>query len=186
MSVNRIATRYAKSLLDLAVEQNVLEVVKSDIETFVKMVENRDLYLLLKSPIINATKKESVFEVLFGARFNKLTNAFFNIVLRKGRETYLPEIGREFVTQYKKLIGLTTVTLTTATPVDAGNLSDIKTSLLASEETAKDVEIITKTNPDIIGGFVLQIGDKLYDNSIAYKLKQIRKSVDNKDYIKEF
>lgn len=76
MSVNRIATRYAKSLLDLAVEQNVLEAVKSDIETFVKMVENRDLYLLLKSPIINATKKESVFEVLFGARFNKLTNAF--------------------------------------------------------------------------------------------------------------
>ena len=84
------------------------------------------------------------------------------------------------------IIGLTTVTLTTATPVDAGNLSDIKTRLLASEETAKDVEIITKTNPDIIGGFVLQIGDKLYDNSIAYKLKQIRKSVDNKDYIKEF
>ena len=179
MSANRIATRYAKSLLDLAVEQNVLEAVKSDIETFVKMVENRDLYLLLKSPIINATKKESVFEVLFGARFNKLTNAFFNIVLKKGREMYLPEIGREFVTQYKKLIGLTTVTLTTATPVDAGNLSDIKTRLLASEETAK-------TNPDIIGGFVLQIGDKLYDNSIAYKIKQIRKNVDNKDYIKEF
>ena len=67
MSANRIATRYAKSLLDLAVEQNVLEAVKSDIETFVKMVENRDLYLLLKSPIINATKKESVFEVLLGA-----------------------------------------------------------------------------------------------------------------------
>jgi F-type H+-transporting ATPase subunit delta len=186
MSVNRIATRYAKSLLDLAVEQNVLEAVKSDIESFVKMVENRDLYLLLKSPIINATKKESVFEALFGNRFNKLTNAFFNIVLRKGRETYLPEIGKEFITQYKKLIGLTTVTLTTATPVDAGNLADIKTRLLASKETANDVEIITVTDPEIIGGFVLQIGDKLYDNSIAFKLKQIRKSVSNKDYIKEF
>jgi len=185
MSVNRIATRYAKSLLDLAVESNVLEAVKGDVEAFTKMVENRDLLLLLKSPIINATKKQGVFDALFGSKFNKLTNAFFNIVLKKGREMYLPEIGKEFMTQYKKLIGLTTVTLTTATPVDAGNLADIKTRLLASNETAKDVEIITKTDPEIIGGFVLQIGDKLYDNSIAYKLKQIRKSVSNKDYIKE-
>lgn len=186
MSVNRIATRYAKSLLDLAVEQNVLDAVKNDIEAFVKMVENRDLLLLLKSPIINATKKENVFDALFGNKFNKLTNAFFNIVLKKGRETFLPEIGKEFLSQYKKLIGLTTVTLTTATPVDAANLDAIKTRLLASSETEKDVEIISKTNPEIIGGFVLQIGDKLYDNSIAYKLKQIRKTLSNKEYIKEF
>lgn len=47
MSVNRIATRYAKSLLDLAVENNVLDAVKGDVEAFIKMVENRDLYLLL-------------------------------------------------------------------------------------------------------------------------------------------
>lgn len=185
MSVNRIATRYAKSLLDLAVENNVLDAVKGDVEAFIKMVENRDLYLLLKSPIINATKKESVFNVLFGDKFNKLTNAFFTIVLKKGREMYLPEIGKEFMAQYKTLIGLTTVTLTTATPVDAANLASIRSRLLASSETQKDVEIITKTDPEIIGGFVLQIGDKLYDNSIAYKLKQIRKSVSNKDYIKE-
>ena len=78
------------------------------------------------------------------------------------------------------------MTLTTATPVDAGNLADFKTRLLASNETAKDVEIITKTDPEIIGGFVLQIGDKLYDNSIAYKLKQIQKACQIKTISKKF
>ncbi|MBK8701887.1 MAG: ATP synthase F1 subunit delta [Saprospiraceae bacterium] len=184
MSVNRIATRYAKSLLDLAVDQQVLDAVKGDVELFARMIENRDLYLLLKSPIINATKKESVFKVLFGDRFNKLTMAFFNIVLKKGREMYLPEIGKEFMAQYKQLIGLTTVTIVTATPMDAGNLAQIKSKLMSSNETAKDVELLTKVDANIIGGFVLEIGDKLFDNSIAHKLKQIRKSLSNKDFVK--
>ena len=186
MSVNRIATRYAKSLLDLAVEQDVLSTVNSDIASFIKMTENKDLYLLLKSPIINATKKEAIFKVLFGDKFNKLTNAFLTIVLKKGRETYLPEIAKEFINQYKVLIGLTTVKLTTATPMDAANLAEIKKRLISSSETAKDVEIITNVDKDIIGGFVIQIGDKLYDNSIAYKLKQIRQSVSNKEFVKAY
>ena len=77
MSVNRIATRYAKSLLDLAVESNVLEAVKGDVEAFTKMVENRDLLLLLKSPIINATKKQRRFDALLAASSTN-TNAFFS------------------------------------------------------------------------------------------------------------
>jgi F-type H+-transporting ATPase subunit delta len=184
MSINRIAGRYAKSLLDLAVERNVLDVVKSDIASFSKMAENRDLYLLLKSPIINATKKEQVFNALFGGKFNELTSAFLTLILKKGRESNLPEIAKEFLNQYKSLIGLTTVKVTTATPMDEANLAEIKSRLVASKETAKDVEIIATVDPSIMGGFILQIGDKLYDNSIAYKLSQIKKSVSNKDFIK--
>lgn len=184
MSINKIATRYAKSLIDLSVEQNVLTDVKSDMETFIKMCENRDLYLLLKSPIVNATKKESIFKALFADKFNKMTLAFFNIVLKKGREFYLPEISKEFINQYKQLIGLTTVKLTTATPMDANALSIIKQKLIASSETAKDVEIETSVDPEIIGGFVLKIGDKLFDNSISHKINQIKKNISNKDFIK--
>jgi F-type H+-transporting ATPase subunit delta len=184
MSINKIAGRYAKSLLDLAVEKNVLDTVKSDIESFSKMTENRDLYLLLKSPIINATKKEQCFNALFGGKFNELTSAFLTLILKKGREANLPEIAKEFLNQYKALIGLTSVKLTTATPVDEANLAEIRSRLVASKETAKDVEITTAVDPSIIGGFVLQIGDKLYDNSIAHKLNQIKKSVSSKDFVK--
>lgn len=184
MTSSKLSFRYAKSLLDLAVEQNSVETVKSDIESFLKMLENRDLVLLLKSPIVNTAKKESVFKALFGERFNILTNAFFNIVLKKGREKNLEDIAKNFMVQYKQMIGLTSVKLTTATPIDAANLQSIKTKLIASKETAKDVEITTIVDSNIIGGYVLQIGDNLYDNSIAHKLNQLKKNISNKEFIK--
>ncbi|MFM2393478.1 MAG: synthase subunit delta [Bacteroidota bacterium] len=184
MSLNRITSRYAKSLIELAMDQNILPEVKGDIDTFNAMIQNRDLYLLLKSPIVNATKKGQIFSALFEGKLNKLTYSFFNIVLSKGRENYLPEIAKEFNEQYKQIIGLTSVKLITATPIDAANLSIIKTKLVNSKETAKDVEFTTEVNPDIIGGFVIKIGDKLIDNSIAYKLGQIRKNISNKDFVK--
>ncbi len=186
MSINKIAGRYAKSLLDLAVDQNNLEAVKSDIEGFNKAVENRDFLLMLKSPIINATKKEQIFKALFDGKFQPLTSAFITLILKKGRETVLPEIAKEFLVQYKERIGLTTIKLTTATPIDAANLAEIKSRLIASKETAKDVEIITAVNPDIIGGFTLHIGDKLFDNSIANKLAQIKKTVNTNEFVKSF
>ena len=65
MSVARIATRYAKSLIDLSVEQNKLDRILEDIESFQKATENRDFYLMLKSPIINSDKKIQIFERLF-------------------------------------------------------------------------------------------------------------------------
>jgi F-type H+-transporting ATPase subunit delta len=112
-----------------------------------------------------------------------MTNAFFKLILTKGRESYLPEISKEFLNQYKSLIGLTTVKLTTATPIEESNLTQIKSKLISSKETAKDVEIITAVDPKILGGFILQIGDKLFDNSIAFKLNQIKKNISNKDFI---
>jgi F-type H+-transporting ATPase subunit delta len=77
MSVIRIASRYAKSLIDLAVEQDKLERVLEDVKTFQKAVSNREFYLLLKSPIINATKKQQIFKALFGDKFDENDQRFF-------------------------------------------------------------------------------------------------------------
>ena len=86
MSVKRIASRYAKSLLDLAKEQNNLEPVFNDMTTLQKAVKNRDLYLMLKSPIINAKKKTDIVNKIFGTGFDKMSSGFMNIIINKGRE----------------------------------------------------------------------------------------------------
>ena len=184
MSVIRIASRYAKSLLDLAEDQNVMDEVVSDIEGFSKMVENRDLYLLLKSPIINIGKKAEIFDALFEGKVNKLTKAFFDIVLRKGRESLLPEISTEFLNQYKSLQGISSVTLTTAAPISADALEAIKAKLLGSDSTDQVVEVETKVDESIIGGFIVEIGDKLIDASVAHKLAELSKAMTNKEYEK--
>lgn len=175
MSVTRIATRYAKSLLDLAIEQNKLDKIKEDIDGFLSTMDNREFYLLVKSPIVNPTKKEQIFKALFEGKVDELTMAFLNIVLKKGREASLPEIADSFIAQYKVHNHVSTVTLTTAEPVTEENLTAIRKKLQASNATESKIDIITKVDPEIIGGFVLEFDNQLYDASVAHKLDMMRK-----------
>lgn len=175
MSVTRIASRYAKSLLDLSQEQNKLERVMGDIQAFQKATEQRDFFLLLKSPIVNPDKKGTILKEIFSSKFDELSMAFINIILRKGRESYLPEIADEFITQYRALKQISTVKVTTATPMSEAGLEAIKAQLKGSNSTAANIEIETAVNPDIIGGFVIEFDDKLYDASVAHKLAKLKK-----------
>jgi len=151
---------------------------------FQKMVANRDLYLLLKSPIINSTKKHSIFSSLFEGKISATTLAFFNIIVAKGREMYLPEITTEFISQYKSLNKISTVHLTTATEMSEAQLEAIKKKLLAASVTENSIEFVTKTDPTIIGGFIAKIGDNLYDASVKHQLTQLKKEFLENDYIK--
>lgn len=175
MSVSRIATRYAKSLLDLAKDMGKLEEVSGDMQVLDKALDNRDLYLLLKSPIVSETKKKAIFQEIFGNKLSDMSMKFFNIILNKGREEFIPAISDAFASQYKTLQGISSVKLTTAKPISEANLASIKSKLLSSDETDQHVEIETIVDPSIIGGFVIEIGDKLYNDSIAYKLAQMKK-----------
>ena len=186
MSVTRIASRYAKSLIDLAQEQNKFDKVLEDIRSFKKALTNRDLYLLAKSPIVNAAKKQKIFNLLFEDKYDELTNAFFGIIIRKGREAYLPEIAAEFEKQYKIKQGNSEVTIKTATKLTDTELDRIKSKLLESNITADSIEFVTKVDPELIGGFVVQIEDYLYDASVSRKLNELRKEFSVNKYVKAF
>ncbi len=176
MSVStRVAGRYAKSLIDLAVERGNLQSVVGDMESLNQAMKNRDLYLMLKSPIINADKKESIMKILFGETFDDVTMAFIKICITKNREDILPEIATDFLAEYKKMQGITTVKVTTAAPLSTEALETLRTKLIDSSMTAKNVEIETIVNPDLIGGYVIEFGDKLYDASVAHKLESLKK-----------
>ena len=184
MSVTRIAARYAKSLLDLAQEQGKLDRVLGDVQAFNSATEQRDFFLLLKSPIVNPDKKGKILKEIFGDKFDELSMAFINIVLRKGRESYLPDITKEFLVQYNVLKQISKVKLTTATAVSAESLAAIKAQLEGSSKTLANIEIETAVNPDLIGGFVIEFDDKLYDSSVAHKLAQLKKGFSGNQYVK--
>ncbi len=186
MSVNRISSRYAKSLIDLAVERNEMETVVKDIQLFGEVAKNRDFSLMLKSPIINTSKKQSIFSAIFEGKISKTTTAFFDIILRKGREAVLTDISSEFMSQYKQLNRISAVTLTTAIPLTESALNDIKAKLIASNITMDKLELTTKIDPNILGGFVIEVGDKLYDASVQHKLDQLKKEFVGNQYVKSF
>jgi len=175
MSVTRIATRYAKSLIDLAQEQNKLDRIKEDIDQFKTATDNRDFAMMLKSPIINPGKKQEVFDALFKGKFDEMTLSFLGIVLRKNRGENLEDIVDAFIDQYQAINKVSTITLTTATPLEDGALEKIKTKFLESSDTSQKIDINTKVDPALIGGFVVEFDDRLYDASVAHQLDKLRK-----------
>ena len=175
MSVAKLAGRYAKSLIDLAQEQGKLETVLGDIQAFKAANENRDMYMMLKSPIINPTKKRSIIKAIFGESFDEMTMAFTNIVLTKGREEYLPEICEEFINQYRGIKNIISATVISATPLKEDTLRKIKDKIRTEMAQDGTVEVETKIDASLLGGFIIEIGDSLYDASVATRLNKLRK-----------
>ena len=103
-------------------------------------------------------------------------------MIKKGRESNLPEIAAAFITQYKQKKNIYIVKLTTATTVS----DDLKNAIINQVKATsgmQNIELETFIDEKIIGGFVLQTGDKLIDASIAYDLRNIAKQFDNNDFI---
>ncbi|MBK9733612.1 MAG: ATP synthase F1 subunit delta [Saprospiraceae bacterium] len=170
--------------MDLALERNELDAILQDIEYFNEAIKNRDLHLLIKSPIINTTKKLHIFKLLFDGKLSKTRIAFFDVIMKKGMEMFLPEISADFISQYKDYNKISTVIITTATPLNETLLGDIKLKLLASQITMDRLDIVTKIDPNIIGGFMIEVGDKLYDASVVHKLDQLKKEFIGNQYVK--
>jgi F-type H+-transporting ATPase subunit delta len=185
MSVVRIATRYAKSLLDLAIEQKKLDRIKEDVESFAEVCKNRDFYVMMKSPVINIDAKRNVLNKLFGEHYDELTIGFLRILLRKNREMYLPEIAKAFLIQYRAYKHISVVKLVTAKEVSEEFVDTIRQTILDSYEPDHKLEIETKVDPELIGGFQLEYDGKMYDASLSRKLESLKKNFSENLYISQ-
>jgi F-type H+-transporting ATPase subunit delta len=179
----RLAARYAKSLIGLAVERNQLDAVYSDM-LFLESVckTSRQFVNFLKSPVIKADKKEKIIDAITKNRVNDLTAAFNKLLIVKGREAHLPEIVSAFIQQYKDYKGINIVKLITAVPVS----DEMKNSIAAKIKSGLNMDLIelnAEVKEELIGGFVLEIGDKLIDASIAYDLNNIKKEFESNDFV---
>lgn len=182
MSEFRIASRYAKSLLELAVEKKCLDEVNADMYTFAEVCEsNKDLVLLLKSPVIAHYKKLSILKEIFKGKVSDLTMAIFDILAKKNREMYLPEVAAAFKSQYHTFKGIVESTITTVHPISEDVRKEI--SAIVKKITNKEVVLTEKTNPELIGGFILNIGDKQIDDSVNGKLKELRLQFVDQGYV---
>ena len=178
MTNQRVADRYAKSLLDLAVDRSQLDVIKGDVDALLEMAGNRDLALLLESPVVNPSKKNAIFaELLDKSGANELTKIFVKTLINKGREGDLVGILGAFNDQYKRLQKISSVKVTSAAALSDAEITAIKQQLVAGGMTEADIEVETAVNPALIGGFVLEFDGKVYDASVAHKLNEIRKEL---------
>lgn len=186
MSNIRLASRYAKSLIDLAIEKAQLEAIYADVKLLDTTLENSaELRTLLKSPIINAGKKQDILDAIFKAKLNTITHEFITILVRKGREPYLADITSAFISQYNKHNNITAISLTTAEATDQATVDAIIEKVKAVTNIDK-VELTTAVDAELIGGFVLKFEDKLFDASIARQLEVLKKEYRENKFEKAF
>lgn len=182
MSEIRIASRYAKSLLELAVEQKSVDSVMKDMEQFEAICRSSSEFVrVLKNPVISHFKKLTILREIFKGKAHKMTLSMLEIVSRKNREKYLPEIAKEFKRQYNVHKGIVEATVTTVIPLNKALQKEF--SEVVKKLTGKEVELEEVVDPTILGGFVLKIGDRQIDDSINTRLKELKLEFSQNSYI---
>jgi F-type H+-transporting ATPase subunit delta len=179
----RLASRYAKSLLTLAREQENLDGVQADMNYLQSICKQSPEFLaVLRSPVIQPDKKIKVIGALVENKISALSFVFIQLLIKKGREAVLPEIAAAFIDQCYLIKGIHKVKLTTATEVTDSMKNSI-TEKVKSETTYLQVELETKTNEALIGGFQLEFNGQLIDASIARDLRDVKHQFQKNIYI---
>lgn len=181
----RVAKRYAKALFDLASEKSLLDTIYTDINLVNDAISNnKELGALLNTPIVTSDRKEKVMGSIFGGKINELTLAFVKLIVGKGREGALPDIANEFINQYKIFKGITTASVVTA--VSLPNSTKDAIIKLIEDATKKKVELIDKVDVDMIGGYIIKVGDRQFDTSIRRKLDELKREFSKNIYLKDY
>lgn len=172
--MNRIASQYATVLLQLAVEKNVAERIHTDMLCFSQVcAANRCLVTTLKSPIIKHDKKLAVLQAIFQNEVHDLTLSFLAMVTHKHREALLPAMAQAFLAQYHQHQGIKLAQVTTTFPL-SDQLTRQLQEMVQKITPCQQVILEHSIDPDLIGGYVLQVEDKRLDQSLRKKLLTLK------------
>jgi F-type H+-transporting ATPase subunit delta len=177
MSSTRAAIRYAKAILDLASSKNVAEAVNNDMKTIATTINgNQELNTFIQNPTIKVEVKESAVLEVF-ADTNGVTKGLFHLLFENKRFEILGEIASEYNNLFDESNGIEVAKVTTAVAMDA----TLEAKVLAKIATFSDKKITVENiiDPAIIGGFILRIGDKQYNASVANRLQVLKRELSN-------
>jgi len=180
-----LSSRYAKALVDLAVQTDRLEKVHQDALLLRSLLRrNPDIGALLDNPVVPAQKKDAIFREILEGKTDEITLKFCLLLISKGRETFLPQIMDALIVQYRRIRNISLVSLTTAVAVDQAILGEIITKV-SEALSGREIEMESKVDPSLIGGFVLETGDRILDASIRNELHEIKMQFLDNSYIQK-
>lgn len=168
------ARRYATALLDAAKEGKSLKTAEKDLKTLKSLfASSEDLTRMASSPVFKTEDKVSaVLAMAKKAKLGKLVTNFVGTVAQNGRTAEIPAMIQAFEDIVARERGTSKAVVTSATKLTAAQLASLKSNLKKS--LGKSVDIETAIDPDLLGGFVVQIGSRLFDSSLKTKLEGIK------------
>lgn len=174
MIASEASGRYATALLELAQEAKALKTVEKDAKKLAALFSKHDhVARLAQSPVFaTEDKAASLVAICKKAKIGKLTTQFAGVVAQNGRAAEIPAILAIFNDKLAVMRGSSKAKVTSAKKLTATELKAIKSNLKKS--LGQDVDIEAAVNPDLLGGFVVQIGSRLFDSSLKTKLEGIK------------
>lgn len=177
MTGSRAAVRYAKAILEMAQASNVAVQVNEDMALIASTIkENNELNSFINSPTIKPEVKESALNEVFSAS-QSITKGLFRLLHENKRFKILEQVAVQYGKQFDVANGLETAKVTTAFPITA----ELEAKVLAKikEFSDKKITIENIVDPSIIGGFILRIGDKQFNASVANRLLTLKRELSN-------
>ena len=175
MNDSKISVRYSRALFQSAVEKDLLEKVFQDMIFISELCRVDEVKEVLNSPIITPSKKKVILSGLLDKNVEKITISLVDLLIKNGREDYLPAVARVFRDETLKYRGITQTSLITAAPVTdkvRKQISDLVSSVFKTK-----VELNETVDSDIIGGFILKVNDSYIDASVKTRLRKVRKGL---------
>ena len=173
MSNSAISIRYAKALLNIASEEKQVEQYADELAGIAAVLKREDLLrLLLDSPTFPLEKKTAMMHDIIGQmQLSVGMGKFLDLLLQKGRITYLPQIDVNYRKFADDLSGVVRAKVTAANKLTKKRAEEIKSGL--EKQTGKHVVLNIETDESLIGGLQAEIGGKLFDGSVKTQLKRI-------------
>ena len=173
MKATPIGRRYARALLDLAAEKNVIPKIRKDLEGLVETWNgSEELRTAFENPAIDADARRNIIDAI-GRRMMLSTETINTMKLLSDRRRFrhMPEVAEAYFEMAEAREGRVVAEVTSAAPLP----STFKTRLQAELQKAigKEVVVVEKQDPDLIAGVVTRVGDKVFDGSVRHRLRQI-------------
>ena len=166
---------YAEALFDVAKEKGKLDAIRDQLAQFADAVDrNRELQVFFFSPYFSSAEKVAGLKRAVSDADDELVN-FLELLIEKQRMTELFRIRRHFEELWKQENKRIEVTVTSAVELAPSVVEKVSEEI--ERQTGQKVELSSRVDDEILGGIVLQVGNKVLDASIRSRLEKLRKSV---------
>lgn len=171
MAIVKSSTPYAKALFDLAKESNSLDSIKSDVGLIKSVLsQSSEFRDFISNPTFKADKMNAFIHTIFNGKINEKTLSFLKVLVSKNRINQLDSVCESFNLLYNASLNLSDVKLTTAVAVSDEVKKQIATDVVKNSNS--NIENII--DPSILGGFIVEFDNKIFDNSVLSKLNKIK------------
>jgi len=168
------AMRYGQAVFETAAQHQNFNTWRDNMETLVRMVQDRDVLFFLENPRVPIANKREILEPKLKG-VNPMAVNLLYLLVERGGLSMMPDIFADYQRRLDDLYGIAHAKVTAAIPLSDTETAEVRQKL--GTMFGKHVDITTKVDPSILGGIVARVGDKVIDGSVSRRLENLKREI---------